>query len=90
MSISAGDVVVLLRPGRRRANMAHIRQSRPDSGLGVQVKVLETFQIVPSSLRSGLGNDLMAVKSGLVCTESRFDIHIGRAQYKRLDASVLI
>ena len=28
---------------RCRANMAHIRQSRPDRGLGVQVKVLETF-----------------------------------------------
>ena len=25
---------------RHRANMVHIRQSRPDSGLGVQVKVL--------------------------------------------------
>ena len=27
----------------RRANMAHIGQSRPDSGLGSQVKVLHTF-----------------------------------------------
>jgi len=26
-----------------RANTAHIRQSRPDSGLGFQVKVFETF-----------------------------------------------
>jgi hypothetical protein len=32
------------------ANLAHIRQSRPDSGLGFQVKVLQTFQVVPSSL----------------------------------------
>ena len=27
----------------RRANMAHTRQSRPDSGLGLQVKVLNFF-----------------------------------------------
>ena len=30
--------------------MAHVRQSRPDSGLGFQVKVPKTFQVVPSSL----------------------------------------
>jgi len=29
--------------------MAHIRQSRPDSGLGFQVKVRKTFEAVPSS-----------------------------------------
>ena len=33
--------------------MAHIRQSRPDYGLGFQVKVLRTFQVVPFSLGSG-------------------------------------
>ena len=33
--------------------MAHIRQSRPDSGLGFQVKALEPFPVVPSSLGSG-------------------------------------
>ena len=35
--------------GRCRANMAHIKQSRPDAGLGFQVMVLETFEFVPSS-----------------------------------------
>jgi len=30
---------------RCRANSAHIRQSKPESGLGFQVKVLETFSI---------------------------------------------
>ena len=35
--------------------MAHIRQSRPDSGLGCQRKVLEAFLVVPSSLGSGEG-----------------------------------
>ena len=38
---------------RRRVNMPHIRQSRPDSGLGFQVLVLKTLEVVPSSLRSG-------------------------------------
>jgi len=39
--------------------MAHIGQSRPDSGLGLQVKVLKPFQAVPSSLGSGRGDALM-------------------------------
>ena len=34
--------------------MAQTRQSRPDSGLGLQVKDLQPFQVVPSSLGSGL------------------------------------
>ena len=33
--------------------MAHIRQSKPDSGLGFEVKGPQTFQGVPSSLGSG-------------------------------------
>ena len=33
--------------------MAHVRQSRPDSGLGFQIKMLATFEIVPNSLGSG-------------------------------------
>ena len=37
-----------------RANMAHVRQSRPDSGLGFQVEVLQSFLVVPSSLCSRL------------------------------------
>ena len=37
-----------LRRERCRANPAHTRQSGPDSGLGLQVKVLETFPVVPS------------------------------------------
>ena len=40
---------------RCRANMAHIRQSKPDAGLGCQVKVLQHSQHVPSSLGSGSG-----------------------------------
>ena len=32
--------------------MANIKQSKPDSGLGIQVKALNTCQAVPSSLGS--------------------------------------
>ena len=39
--------------GRLRANVAHIRQTRPDSGLDFQVEVLEHFQVVPSWLGNG-------------------------------------
>ena len=35
--------------------MFHIRQSRPEYGLGFQGKVLTTFQVVPSSLGHALG-----------------------------------
>ena len=33
--------------------MAHVGQSRPDSGLRFQVTVLEHFEVVPSSLGIG-------------------------------------
>ena len=36
--------------------MAHVRQSRPDSGLGAQVKALEPFSAVPPALGSGWQN----------------------------------
>jgi len=35
---------------RCRANSAHIRQSRPESGLGLQVKVRNTFKVVRKRL----------------------------------------
>ena len=33
---------------RSRANMAHIRQSRPDRGLDLKVKVVKPLSVVPS------------------------------------------
>ena len=36
--------------------MGHIRQSRLDSGIGFQVPVPKTFEVVPFSLGSGLGD----------------------------------
>ena len=38
---------------RCRANLAHIRQSRPDSGLGFRLTVRKPFQLASSSLASG-------------------------------------
>ena len=35
--------------------MEHTRESRPDSGLISEVKVLKTFQVVSSLLGSGIG-----------------------------------
>jgi len=39
---------------RCRASVAHVSQARPDSGLGFQVNALEIFQVVSSSLGSGM------------------------------------
>ena len=49
----------LIGPCRCRVNVAQVRQSRPDYGLGFQVKVLSTFQVVPSSLCSGGGGEVV-------------------------------
>ena len=40
---------------RCRANKANVGQSRPDPGLGFQVKVLRTLKEIPCSLESCLG-----------------------------------
>jgi len=42
--------------------VALTRQSRPDSGLGFQVKVLKAFQVVTSSLGSGISKSVWRVK----------------------------
>jgi len=50
--------------------MAHIRQPRPDSVLGFQVKDIKIFQVVPHSLGVGSGflvlQDLLSRKYMLV------------------------
>ena len=45
-----GVVVLKLLTDRCRANVAHMRQSRPDSGLDFHFKVLKTVLVVPFSL----------------------------------------
>ena len=37
-----------------RANTAHIRQSQPDSGLGFDVQVINTFEVFPIRSEAGL------------------------------------
>ena len=44
----------LVSPIRCQENSTHLRQSRPASGPGFQVKVPKNFQGVPASLGSGL------------------------------------
>ena len=44
----------MMKPTRCEANMAHVIQAWPDSGLGFQGKVLTQFEPVPSSLE-GVG-----------------------------------
>ena len=44
---------LICRLERFRANVVHIRQLKPDAGLGFRVKVLKTFQVVPYSVGSG-------------------------------------
>ena len=48
---------------RCRANTAHTRQSRPESGLAFQVKVSKILQVVPSSLGGGLAINHIRVSS---------------------------
>jgi len=43
-----------LPPKHCRANMAHMRQSRPDYGLDFQGKPFKAFQVVPPSLGAAL------------------------------------
>ena len=51
--------------GTHKTVKARTRQSRPDSGLGFQVKVLNTFQGVPSSLGSGLAQTLQLLRKNV-------------------------
>ena len=43
-----------------------MRQSRPDTGLGLQVNKFETLQVVPSSLGSGHARDSSEEGVGIV------------------------
>ena len=52
------------------ANMAHVRQSRPDFGLGFQANDFNTFEVVPFSLGSGLRSrvtEQVARSTGVPC-----------------------
>ena len=51
-----------------RANVAHVRQSRPDSGLGSKATALDTLQIVPILPESAFGAPLLQASSA-TCQE---------------------
>ena len=81
-----GDHLKRTRQLRCPANMAHIRQSRPDSGLGFQVKVLKTLKVVPSLLGSGAilarnhagggkTSDLLPLKASYRCMGYQHTVH---------------
>ena len=57
--------------GRYRKSIAHIRQSKPGSGLGFQVKVVKLFRGVPSSLDSGWKGAYIRVEQELSLSLSR-------------------
>ena len=48
-----GGLLGIPNPNLCRANVARVRQSRPDSGLVFEVKVRKTFKVVPSWLGIG-------------------------------------
>ena len=52
-------------PLRCRANLAHVRQSRPDYGLRFQVKVLSAFNVVRSSFGTTRGQKM----TSLICAK---------------------
>jgi len=66
VSTAGGLIAAVVVIGTTAANVAHIRQSKPDSGRGSQVKVLNTLKVVPSSLGSGLTKRRRAA-SGHIC-----------------------
>jgi len=51
--------------------MAHMRQSRPDAGLGFRVEVLEMFEGVPPSLGRGPGELLLRHYSSIELSDTK-------------------
>jgi len=60
----------------RRANVAHIRQPRPDYGVGFQANVLKTFCVVPTSTPKTGGAGRKTLRSLLVVTSPPEAPHI--------------
>ena len=48
-----GMTLTVAESDRCRANMANVRHSRPNSGIGFAIKALKIFEVVPFSLGSG-------------------------------------
>ena len=62
--------------------MAHIRQPRPDSGLGFQVKVLKLFNVVPSEGGSGRALPTETkVESGTSQSKSGTSVNLSNSEF---------
>ena len=71
--------------------MAHIRQSKPDSGLGVREKVLETTQVVAALLGSGPATKRRLFVASLARTpypSFRQDVFSARTSYSLVNPSI--
>ena len=75
-------------PFRCRASMAHIRQSGPDSGLGLKGKVLKTFQVVPSSLAIGVNVSPSLRSEGT--SSARCQANLGHRRQSRPDSGLVL
>ena len=81
---------------RCRANMAHIRQSRPDSCLGCQVKFLKTFFARKRGVSTprpwgplSRRDDLMGrIVSGCPVSEDRYRANMANIRQSRPDSSL--
>ena len=60
-----------------RANIAVVRQPRPDSGLGLQVKALKTVSVVPSSDLSFLFSQPFCCESCARVSVNPADLEVG-------------
>jgi hypothetical protein len=68
--------------------MAQIRQSRPKSGLDLQVKIRQPFQLVPSSLGSGWQEALSVLERGAeTASVYATSTHQGRERAREIDRS---
>ena len=57
--------------------MAHVRQSRPDSGLGFQIKVLKTLYVVPLLLEIGTAEGRDGSEDHISAYLARLDYGLG-------------
>ena len=73
---------------RCRENMAHIRQSRPDYGLGFQGKVLKPSQDVPSSLGGFEGRGCHREEDEVGCGMQALRLKPLRIEFEKSDENL--
>ena len=75
-----------------RANSAQIRQSRPDPGLGVRVKVVDNLKVVSSSLGTGacIQHAVPHQTQTFFCCSASLYISLSRAWMPRVGPSPVV